>query len=217
MKIDLRFLKFDSEKLLPAIVQDMYTGEMIMLRYMNEEALLKTVETGHSWFWYEDDACIREVGTKEEFSQKITSISSNKEGNTLLLQVEQEGPVNYNGSYSEFTEVLWDEAIEKNLPVVQNKGGGMLAELYRLVLYRKAKGGDSSYTARLFSGGQDTILRKLSRESTETLLASKNNAKEDLVCEMGELWYHCMVLLAYHNVSAMEMMRGIRNGIINDK
>lgn len=82
----------------------------------------------------------------------------------------------------------------------------MLAELYRVILYKRAHGGEKSYTRYLFNSGQDKILKKVGEEAAETIIASKNNSKHEVIYEMSDLWYHCMVLLAWHGITPAELL-----------
>lgn len=83
---------------------------------------------------------------------------------------------------------------------------GVLAGLYRLICYKRKYGGEKSYTHYLFMSGQDRILKKLGEETTSTVIASKNDSKNEVLDEMSSLWYHCLVLLAYHNINPAELL-----------
>ena len=186
MKIDFSNLKFDDKGLIPAIVQDVYSDEVLMLAYMNGESLAKTVETGYTWFW-----------------------SRSRDGDALLVKVDQTGAACHTGHRSCFFNPLWNEGEGRNLPVPEPDNEsiyGVLAELYRVILYKREHGGEKSYTRYLFMKGQDKILKKVGEESAETIIASKNNSRQEVIYEMSDLWYHCMVLLAYHGITPAELL-----------
>ena len=207
MKIDFANLKFDEKGLIPAIVQDVKTNAVLMLAYMNEESLARTVETGYTWFWSRSRQELWNKGATSGHMQKVLSITYDCDGDTLLLKVEQTGNACHTGSYSCFSYPLWNSAEGKNLPVVGEANlPSVLSELYAVIQEKKEHGGEKSYTRYLFMSGQDKILKKVGEESAETIIASKNNDSKEVVYEMSDLWYHCLVLLAYHNISPGELL-----------
>jgi len=207
MKIDFANLKFDEKGLIPAIVQDVKTNAVLMLAYMNEESLARTVETGYTWFWSRSRQELWNKGATSGHMQKVSSITYDCDGDTLLLKVEQNGNACHTGSYSCFSYPLWNSGEGKNLPVVgETNLPSVLSELYAVIQEKKEHGGEKSYTKYLFMSGQDKILKKVGEESAETIIASKNNDSKEVVYEMSDLWYHCLVLLAYHNISPGELL-----------
>lgn len=207
MKLDVPNLKFDAHGLIPAIVQDVYSDEVLMLAYMNGESLAKTVETGYTWFWSRSRQELWNKGATSGHVQKVASITYDCDCDALLVKVEQTGAACHTGHRSCFYQPLWNEGEGKNLPVPETEGlYGVLNELYRVILYKRAHGGDKSYTKYLFNSGQDKILKKVGEESAETIIASKNNSKREVIYEMSDLWYHCMVLLAWHGITPAELL-----------
>ena len=207
MKIDFANLKFDEKGLIPAIVQDVKTNAVLMLAYMNGESLARTVETGYTWFWSRSRQELWNKGATSGHMQKVLSITYDCDGDTLLLKVEQTGNACHTGSYSCFSYPLWNSGEGKNLPVVGEANlPSVLSELYAVIQEKKEHGGEKSYTRYLFMSGQDKILKKVGEESAETIIASKNNNSKEVVYEMSDLWYHCLVLLAYHNISPGELL-----------
>ena len=119
------------------------------------------------------------------------------------MKVEQQGVACHTGEYSCFHNPLWHAA---NLPVPEVEGlPGVISELYRLILYKRQA--DDAELKFLLSGDQDKLLKKLGGEITNTIIASKNGEKEKVLHEMADLWYHCLVLLAYHNITPEELLR----------
>ena len=209
MRIDFANLKFDEKGLIPAIVQDVKTNAVLMLAYMNEESLARTVETGYTWFWSRSRQELWHKGETSGNTQEVQSITYDCDGDALLVKVEQKGVACHTGAYSCFFNPLWNAGEGKNLPVPEPKQDsipGVLAELYKVILYKRENGGPKSYTKYLFTSGQDKILKKVGEESAETIIASKNNSKEEVLYEMSDLWYHCLVLLAYHNITPGELL-----------
>lgn len=207
MRIDFANLKFDEKGLIPAIVQDVKSNAVLMLAYMNEESLARTVETGYTWFWSRSRQELWNKGATSGHMQKVLGITYDCDGDTLLLKVEQIGNACHTGSYSCFNYPLWNGGEGKNLPVVGEANlPSVLSELYAVIQDKKEHGGDKSYTKYLFMSGQDKILKKVGEESAETIIASKNNDSKEIVYEMSDLWYHCLVLLAYHNIQPGDLL-----------
>ena len=182
--IDISMVKFDEKGLVPAVVQE-ENGQVLMLAYMNEESLKKTLETGY----------------------------------TLLVRVHQTGVACHTGTYTCFSGRKLMGGEEKGIAVVPPEKKADLAEvlydLYNVIQDRRLNPVEGSYTNYLFEKGQDKILKKVGEEAVETIIASKNNVRKDVVYEMGDLWYHCLVLLAYHNISPEELfaeLMGRRKG-----
>ena len=206
MKIDVSKLKFDEKGLIPAIVQDVKTDAVLMLAYMNGESLARTVETGYTWFWSRSRQELWNKGATSGNVQKVLSIVYDCDGDSLLIKVEQTGVACRTGNYSCFSYPLWNSASGESLPVADNKLPTVLSDLYRVIQDKREHGGPKSYTKYLFMSGQDKILKKVGEECAETIIASKNNNQAEVVYEMSDLWYHCLVLLAYHNITPGQML-----------
>lgn len=203
MQIDISKIKFDSRGLVPAVVVDVRTNEVVMLAYMNEESLLKTLETGYTWFWSRSRQELWNKGATSGNLQKVVELFYDCDGDALLVKVEQQGVACHTGEYSCFHNALWHTS---NLPVPEVEGlPKVISELYRMILYKRQA--DDAEMKFLMSGSQDKLLQKLGNEITETIIASKNGEKDKVLHEMADLWYHCLVLLAYHNITPEELLR----------
>lgn len=204
MQADFTKIKFDEKGLVPAVVQDADTGKVLMLAYMNEVSLQRTVETGYTWFWSRSRQELWNKGATSGNVQKVVDIKYDCDGDSLLVQVKQTGVACHTGEYSCFHNILWQE---NNLPAVDGLvTSAILSELYNVIQEKRVHGGEKSYTKYLFVSGQDKILKKVGEEAAETIIASKNNSSGEVVYEMSDLWYHCLVLLAYHNISPSELL-----------
>lgn len=204
MQVDFTKIKFDEKGLVPAVIQDATTGKVLMLAYMNAVSLQRTVETGYTWFWSRSRQELWNKGATSGNVQKVVDIKYDCDGDSLLLQVKQTGSACHTGEYSCFHNILWRE---NNLPAVNNQiTSAILNELYDVIQQKRIHGGEKSYTKYLFTSGQDKILKKVGEEAAETIIASKNNNNGEVVYEMSDLWYHCLVLLAYHNISPSELL-----------
>lgn len=204
MQVDFTKIKFDEKGLVPAVIQDATTGKVLMLAYMNSVSLQRTVETGYTWFWSRSRQELWNKGATSGNVQKVVDIKYDCDGDSLLLQVKQTGSACHTGEYSCFHNILWRE---NNLPAVNGQiTSAILNELYDVIQQKRIHGGEKSYTKYLFTSGQDKILKKVGEEAAETIIASKNNNNDEVVYEMSDLWYHCLVLLAYHNISPSELL-----------
>lgn len=204
MQVDISKIKFDEKGLIPAVVQDVNTGKVLMLAYMNAVSLQRTMETGYTWFWSRSRQELWNKGATSGNVQQVLDIKYDCDGDSLLVQVKQKGVACHTCEYSCFHNILWRE---NNLPVIeQSQTVAILNELYKVIQEKRVHGGEKSYTKYLFTAGQDKILKKVGEEAAETIIASKNNSNSEVLYEMSDLWYHCLVLLAYHNIYPSELL-----------
>ena len=208
--INIDNIKFDEKGLVPAVIQQAETGTVLMLAYMNKESLQKTVETGVTWFYSRSRRGLWQKGETSGHVQKVQDIHYDCDADTLLIKVEQTGAACHEGTLSCFSRKLGEGIQEEKLvdpsTVYGESLSSVLHELYHIINDRKINPKEGSYTTYLFEKGQDKILKKVGEEAAETIIASKNNDKSELVSEMSDLWYHCLVLLANHDVTPSELM-----------
>ena len=213
--MDFSMIKFDEKGLVPAVVQE-ENGQVLMLAYMNEQSLQKTIETGYTCFYSRSRQELWEKGATSGNRQQVKEISYDCDGDTLLVRVHQAGVACHTGTYSCFSGRQLGEH-KKQVMLVENDAAAdnmpakILNDLYAVIQERRLNPVEGSYTNYLFDKGQDKILKKIGEEATETVIASKNNDKEEILYEMGDLWYHCLVLLAYHNISPDELFGELMN------
>ncbi|GMA97912.1 bifunctional phosphoribosyl-AMP cyclohydrolase/phosphoribosyl-ATP diphosphatase HisIE [Pelosinus sp. IPA-1] len=213
--INLEGIKFDEKGLIPAIIQEEETGKILMLAYMNEESLRKTVETKITWFYSRSRQSLWQKGETSGHVQHVREIRYDCDGDTLLLQVKQIGVACHEGTVSCFSRTLGDTNMQDEKLVDTSKIYGqsvatVLNELFHVINDRKRNPIAGSYTTYLFEKGQDKILKKVGEEAAETIIGSKNNSKEELLYEMADLWYHCLVLLVQHDVSLTELLEELQ-------
>ena len=188
--------KFGADGLIPAIVQDARTREVLTLAYMNKEALQLTIEKNETWFWSRSRQQLWHKGETSGNSQRVKKVSLDCDNDTVLVEVEPLGPACHTGSYSCF-------GVEPGIE-------GVLKELYAVIEDRKEKRPGGSYTAYLFNSGLDKILKKVGEEATETIVAAKNADSQRLVSETGDLMYHLLVLLVERGVTLDEISRELK-------
>ena len=187
---------FGADGLIPAVVQDARTREVLTVAYMNKEALQLTLERRETYLWSRSRQQLWHKGETSGNSQKVTKVSLDCDNDAVLVEVEPLGPACHTGAYSCF-------GVEPELE-------GVLQELYSVIEQRKEKRPDGSYTTYLFSSGLDKILKKVGEEATETIVAAKNSDSQRLVSETGDLLYHLLVLLVERGVTLDEISRELK-------
>jgi phosphoribosyl-AMP cyclohydrolase / phosphoribosyl-ATP pyrophosphohydrolase len=188
--------KFGADGLIPAVVQDARTREVLTVAYMNKEALQLTLERRETYLWSRSRQQLWHKGETSGNSQKVTKVSLDCDNDAVLVEVEPLGPACHTGAYSCF-------GVEPELE-------GVLQELYSVIEQRKEERPDGSYTTYLFSSGLDKILKKVGEEATETIVAAKNSDSQRLVSETGDLLYHLLVLLVERGVTLDEISRELK-------
>ena len=146
--------------------------------------------------------------------QHVQELWYDCDGDTILLRVKQTGVSCHTGSYSCFSGRKLYCASENSIVPIEARDEmsltEILSDLYQVIQSRRLHPVEGSYTNYLFDKGQDKILKKIGEETAETIIASKNNIREDVLYEMGDLWYHCLVLLAYHNMTPEDLLEELK-------
>jgi len=194
---DLSVVQFNEQGLIPAIVQDASSGQVLMLAYMNREALEKTLDTGLTHYWSRSRARLWQKGETSGHRQHVREIRYDCDADTLLVLVEQEGVACHTGKPSCFFQVLSSSSSQAIAPAT----AAILEHLYEVVLDRKQRAPQESYVASLMARGQDQVLKKVVEEAAEVVLASKNGRAEEILYEMADLWFHSLVALGWHHLS----------------
>ena len=192
-------IKFHANGLVPAVVQDAATGTVLMLAYMNRESLAKTLETGTTWFYSRSRQELWNKGATSGHVQMVKELLYDCDGDTLLVKVEQTGAACHEGTYSCFSR-RFGEAEPTQTERPQVLGTAVLSELFAVLEDRRQNPQQGSYTSSLFAKGEDRILKKIGEEAAETIIAAKNHSQGEVIYEMADLWYHCLVLLAAHKI-----------------
>ena len=192
-------LKFNQEGLIPVIVQDDTTLEVLMLAYMNEEAYQKTLKTKQATYYSRSREKLWRKGETSGHTQTVKSMAYDCDEDALLLRVDQIGPACHTMNDSCFYRMLLGE---DKKPV--------LTELMTLLKSRKETLPEKSYTSYLFKEGLDKILKKIAEESGEVIIASKNQSQKDLVNEISDLVYHLMVLMVEKEVPIEKIEEELR-------
>ncbi|MDF1616341.1 bifunctional phosphoribosyl-AMP cyclohydrolase/phosphoribosyl-ATP diphosphatase HisIE [Petrocella sp. FN5] len=186
--------KLGEDGLLPVIVQDYMTSQVLMMAYMNEEAYTKTIETGKATFYSRSRKSLWIKGETSGHYQRVKEIALDCDQDTLLLKVHQEGNACHTGAYSCFYR-YFDENEGDYLEVDTFKQKDVLSGVFDVVMDRKVNPKEGSYTNYLFEKGIDKILKKVGEETAEIIIGAKNEGKEEMVYEISDLLYHLTVLM----------------------
>ena len=207
-------LRFDANGLISAIAQDAEDGQVLMLAYMNAEALSRTQETGLAHYYSRSRGRLWRKGEESGHVQRVRAILYDCDEDALLLKVEQEVAACHTGHRSCFYRALpgapageTEEAGRRFDPATVYAGLGILLEVYGVIQDRRSRRPEGSYVASLFAKGTDQILKKVAEESAEVLLAAKSGDREQLVYETADLWFHSLVLLAGQDIRPEEVAR----------
>ena len=200
-------LKFDENGLIPAIVQDHYTKEVLTLAYMNAESLAITINERRTCFFSRSR---RELWRKGETSgnvQHVVSITADCDGDALVVEVVKDGPACHTGTESCFFQPLY---LSPELQQFSYKG------LYRLIQGRKTSPKEGSYTTYLFEKGLDKILKKVGEECTEVLIGGCKQDRAETIYEIADLVYHVMVLMVQLDIPLEDITRELEKRHVID-
>ncbi len=204
--VDTGRIRFDEQGLVPAIAQDWLTGEVLMLAYMDREALEKTIETGRVHYYSRSRKRLWLKGETSGNFQELVSLYHDCDGDTLLLKVKQQGVACHTGERScFFTPVTEEDAAV---------GAEIIVRLFNTIKDRKGASSEKSYTASLYEKGLPKIAEKIYEEASELIVAAKKEGRENIVHELCDLWYHTLVLLGYKGVELEDVFKelGRRSG-----
>ncbi len=198
MTISMDKFKFDKDGLMPVVVQDYESGEVLMLVYMNEEAVQKTFETGYAHYYSRSKKAVSKYGDTVGNTQKVKVAFLDHDNDTLLLKVRQKGKADEElGNFTCFPTQIQGEYNEI--------GGEMFGRLQRIIKDVKDNPETGAYTSFLFVRGIDRIGKKVGEEAVELVIASKNEEKKGVISEAADLLYHVMVLLNAKEVKLSEV------------
>ena len=205
---DINTLKFDEKGLIPAVVVDAITKQVLTVAYMNEESLKISMEKGLTCFWSRSR---QELWLKGETSgnyQHIVSITADCDGDALVVVVDKDGPACHKGEDSCFHNPVWesDERQEFSLQALMD-----------MLVGRKESPKEGSYTTYLFQKGLDKILKKVGEECTEVIIGAKSDDKAETVYEIADLCYHVMVLMIEMGISLEDIHKELASRHVIDK
>ncbi|ODH02808.1 bifunctional phosphoribosyl-AMP cyclohydrolase/phosphoribosyl-ATP diphosphatase HisIE [Nostoc edaphicum CCNP1411] len=200
--IPVEKIRYDERGLVPAIVQDYLDGTVLMMAWMNQESLQKTLETEETWFWSRSRQELWHKGATSGHLQKVQSIRYDCDSDALLIGVEQLGDIAcHTGERSCFHQIEGKIAAPP---------GDTLSQLFQIICDRRDHPTESSYTCKLFAGGDNKILKKIGEETAEVVMAFKDDEADAIAGEVADLLYHTLVALAHHQVDLKSVYRKLQ-------
>ena len=201
-------LKFDDNGLIPAIIIDYYTKEVLTLAYMNKESLEISLKEGKTCFYSRSRKELWRKGETSKNYQHIQSIKSDCGNDALIIEVIKDGPACHTGAESCFINEVYQKENYKDFSIYK---------LYELIRGRKINMTEGSYTTYLFNSGIDKILKKIGEESSEVIIGAKNGSKEEIIYELSDLLYHSLVLMVEKNITLNDIKDELSKRSIIDK
>ncbi|MCG1012843.1 bifunctional phosphoribosyl-AMP cyclohydrolase/phosphoribosyl-ATP diphosphatase HisIE [Tepidanaerobacter sp. GT38] len=202
-------IKYNEKGLVPAVVQDTNTREVLMVAYMNKEALHKTIETKRAWFYSRKRQKLWQKGETSGNFLEVKNIYYDCDEDTLLLQVVPKGPACHTGNYSCFYRSLLENQRSAVEDEVKNPLG-ILKELVDIIDSRFAQKPEGSYIAKLYEGGKERILKKVGEEACEVIIASMSKNKAETIYETADLLFHLLIALRFDNITIEEVMAELK-------
>ena len=201
-------LKFDDKGLIPAIIIDYYTKEVLTLAYMNKESLEISLKESKTCFYSRSRKELWRKGETSKNYQHIQSIKSDCDNDALVIEVIKDGPACHTGAESCFMNEIYQKENYKDFSIYK---------LYELIRGRKINMTEGSYTTYLFNSGIDKILKKIGEESSEVIIGAKNGSKEEIIYELSDLLYHSLVLMVEKNITLNDIKDELSKRSIIDK
>ena len=206
--INIEKLKFDDKGLIPAIVVDYYTKEVLTLAYMNKESLEISINEGKTCFYSRSRKELWRKGETSKNYQHIQNIKSDCDNDALVVEVIKDGPACHTGAESCFMNEIYEK---------ENYQDFSIYKLYELIKGRKINMTEGSYTTYLFNSGIDKILKKIGEESSEVIIGAKNDCKEEIIYELADLFYHSLVLMVEKNITLNDIKDELAKRSVVDK
>lgn len=201
-------LKFDEKGLIPAIVQDFYTKQVLTLVYMNRESLEITMKEGRTCFWSRSRQKLWRKGESSGNYQKVVSMTADCDGDALVIEVIKEGPACHTGRESCFFNEVYQSS-EQN--------GFSYEELMNQIRGRKENPKEGSYTTYLFEEGTEKILKKIGEESSEVIIAAAKGDREETIYEVSDLLYHLFVMMIDAGIDLKDITAELASRHVVDK
>jgi phosphoribosyl-ATP pyrophosphohydrolase/phosphoribosyl-AMP cyclohydrolase len=198
-------IKFDASGLIPAIVQHARSGEVLMLGYMNEEALRQTLVSGMVTFWSRSRQALWRKGETSGNVLRLIEIRQDCDGDALLVLAEPAGPTCHTGRVSCFHRTL-----EGDVTPVRMPQSVILTDLANVIAQRASTPKEGSYTTKMLAGGVDRIGKKIGEEAAEVIIAAKNGAPDEVAWEIADLMYHTLVLLQQQGMTIEAVWHELR-------
>lgn len=191
-------IKFDDKGLVPAVVQDFYTGEVLTVAYMNAESLKITLEEKMTCFYSRSRQELWRKGETSGNRQHIVSVKTDCDCDAIVVKVIKDGPACHTGAESCFFNLIYKDCEKTDFSI---------DALYELIKGRKTQMQEGSYTTYLFTKGIDKIMKKVGEECTEVIIGAAKNSKEETIYEISDLAYHILVLMVEMGISVDDIRK----------
>ncbi|MDI6785499.1 MAG: bifunctional phosphoribosyl-AMP cyclohydrolase/phosphoribosyl-ATP diphosphatase HisIE [bacterium] len=201
----LEDLKYDDQGLIPTIIQDYQSNEVLMLAYMNKDSLKKTIEDKKTCFWSRSRKKYWIKGETSGNFQEVKDISYDCDKDTLLIKVKQNGVACHTGEYSCFFTNINGQHLEK-----KTQEENIINEVYEVIENRKKNPSPESYVSSLIKKGEDKVLEKIIEEAGEVIIDVKNKNKERIIMEVADLWFHTLIMLSINNITTRDIYAELR-------
>jgi len=205
--LNIEELKFDEKGLIPAIVVDAVTKQVLTLAYMNKESLQLSMEKEQTVFYSRSRQELWHKGETSGNFQNIVSITADCDKDALVVVVEPEGPACHKGTHSCFNDLVFES---------ENRQEFSYEGLMKLIEGRKTEKKEGSYTTYLFEKGIDKILKKVGEECTEVIIAGKADDKAETIYEISDLAYHVMVLMTQMGITLEDIHKELASRHVID-
>ena len=206
--LNIEAVRFDANGLVPAIVQDVQTGQVLTLAYMNRESLQISIAEKRTCFYSRSRQALWRKGETSGNTQEIVSITADCDSDALLVRVRKAGPACHTGAESCFFQPVFADG--DTVPFSMDS-------LYALLEQRNAERPQGSYTTYLFEKGEDKILKKVGEECTEVVIAAKNSDNDELLYEIADLAYHTLVLMVHKQIAPQQVRDELASRHVIDK
>ncbi|MGB3786771.1 MAG: bifunctional phosphoribosyl-AMP cyclohydrolase/phosphoribosyl-ATP diphosphatase HisIE [Phormidesmis sp.] len=201
-------IRFNEQGLVPAIAQDYLDGTVLMMAWMNADALQKTMTTGEVWYWSRSRQELWHKGETSGHIQKVRGLRYDCDSDALLVTIEQVGDIAcHTGERSCFHQVIGSEGEAQVLPPPADT----LSQVFGVIRDRKQNPQPGSYTNKLFEGGDNKILQKIGEEAVEVVMACKDDEPDEIAGEVADLLYHTLVAIAHHDVDLNAVYRKLQS------
>lgn len=205
--MDINSIKFDTQGLIPAVVQDFYTKKVLTVAYMNRESLEITLREKRTCFWSRSRGVLWRKGETSGNVQHVVSITADCDRDALVVEVVKDGPACHLGTDSCFTNLLFvDETVQQF----------SLDALYGLLEERNKRRPQGSYTTYLFEKGKEKILKKVGEECTEVVIGAMKDSREETIFEISDLCYHILVLMVAFDITLDDVRKELASRHVID-
>lgn len=218
-------IKFNSDGLVPAIIQDEKTKKVLMLAYMNKESFERTLKEGRTCFYSRSRKKLWYKGETSGHIQIVKKMYIDCDNDSLLFEVQQTGSACHTGNVSCFYRGIIKEdkgriIIENTISLQERKGENdsgivekdseIIYEIYRVIQDRKKNFNSNSYTCKLLSNPKDLLPKKIGEEAAEVIIALKDKEEDAIIYEVADLWFHTLVALGYYNISPDDIFKELK-------